>query len=56
MFDPQRAMIGLFAFLFALAVLIHFVLLSSPRYNWFETAPAASAAAVELIDTDFRAV
>ncbi|MEO0398647.1 MAG: light-harvesting antenna LH1, alpha subunit [Pseudomonadota bacterium] len=54
MFDPRRAMIGMFAFLFALAVFIHFVLLSSPRYNWFETAPSTDAAAVELVEPAFR--
>ncbi|MEM9168550.1 MAG: light-harvesting antenna LH1, alpha subunit [Pseudomonadota bacterium] len=49
LFDPRRAMIGMFGFLFVLAVLIHFVLLSSPRYNWLETSPttAASNAFVE---------
>jgi len=31
------------AFLFVLAILIHFILLSSPRYNWLGTTPAAVA-------------
>jgi light-harvesting complex 1 alpha chain len=39
LFDPRRALIGLFVFLFVLALLIHFILLSSPRYNWLDTAP-----------------
>lgn len=43
LFDPRRALIGLFIFLFTLAILIHFILLSSPRYNWLETAPEESA-------------
>jgi light-harvesting complex 1 alpha chain len=33
-FDPRRALIGLFAFLFTLALLIHFILLSTPRFDW----------------------
>lgn len=37
LFDPRRALIALFTFLFVLAILIHFVLLSSPRYNWLDT-------------------
>lgn len=49
LFDPRRAIIGLFIFLFTLAVLIHFVLLSSPRYNWLDTS-ASSQAAIETID------
>ena len=33
-FDPRRTLGGLFAFLFVLALLIHFILLSSPGFNW----------------------
>lgn len=33
-FDPRRTLTGLFAFLFVLALLIHFILLSSPGFNW----------------------
>lgn len=33
-FDPRRALSGLLAFLFVLALLIHFILLSSPAFNW----------------------
>lgn len=42
LFDPRRALIGLFTFLFILAILIHFILLSSPRFNWLDTAPETS--------------
>lgn len=48
LFDPRRILIALFTFLFALALLIHFILLSTDRFNWLEgprtvvsqTAPA----------------
>ena len=43
LFDPRRTLIALFTFLFALAVIIHFILLSTERYNWLEN-PAGSAA------------
>ena len=33
-FDPRRALIGLFTFLFTLAIVIHFILLSTERFNW----------------------
>jgi light-harvesting complex 1 alpha chain len=36
LFDPRRALITIFTFLFALALLIHFILLSTDRYNWLE--------------------
>ncbi len=47
LFDPRRVLVGLFAFLFVLALLIHFILLSTSRFNWIEgpTAPKASAMA-----------
>ena len=36
MFDPRRALVALFTFLFVLAILIHFMLLSTDRFNWIE--------------------
>ena len=39
LFDPRRALIGLFAFLFVLALVIHFILLSTNRFNWLEGHP-----------------
>ncbi|UXH78592.1 light-harvesting antenna LH1, alpha subunit [Roseateles amylovorans] len=36
LFDPRRALVALFAFLFVLALVIHFVLLSTNKYNWLD--------------------
>jgi light-harvesting complex 1 alpha chain len=36
LFDPRRTLVALFTFLFALALLIHFILLSTNRFNWLE--------------------
>jgi light-harvesting complex 1 alpha chain len=36
LFDPRRALIALFVFLGVLALLIHFILLSSNRFNWID--------------------
>ena len=36
LFDPRRALVALFTFLFVLALIIHFILLSTDRYNWLE--------------------
>jgi len=41
LFDPRRALVGLFVFLFVLALLIHFILLSTDRFNWMEGASAS---------------
>lgn len=41
LFDPRRTLIALFTFLFALALLIHFILLSTDRFNWIEGPRAA---------------
>ena len=34
MFDPRQVMVGIAAFLFTLALMIHFILLSTDRYDW----------------------
>ncbi|HBO13302.1 MAG TPA: light-harvesting protein [Halieaceae bacterium] len=48
-FDPRRIMIATAAFLFTLALLIHFILLSTERFNWLEEdAPAAATASAEV--------
>ena len=52
LFDPRRALVALFTFLFALALLIHFILLSTDRFNWIEGPRAPKAkAALELPTT-----
>jgi len=35
-FDPRRTLVALFAFLFVLALLIHFILLSTDKFNWLD--------------------
>ncbi len=45
LFDPRRTLIALFTFLFVLALIIHFILLSTSRFNWLEGAPAAKKTA-----------
>ena len=45
LFDPRRVLIGLFIFLFTLALLIHFILLSTDRFNWIEGVGAATPVA-----------
>jgi len=49
LFDPRRALIALFVFLFTLALLIHFILLSTDRFNWLEGARADQAAVSETV-------
>ena len=36
LFDPRRTLIALFTFLFVLALVIHFILLSTDRFNWLD--------------------
>lgn len=45
LFDPRRALIGLFTFLLVLALTIHFILLSTARYDWLEQGLDRSAVA-----------
>lgn len=43
LFDPRRTLVALFTFLFALALLIHFILLSTDRFNWLDGPHKARA-------------
>ncbi len=45
-FDPRRIMIALTLFLAVLALTLHFIMLSTAKYNWIEgsAAPAVSSA------------
>ncbi len=36
LFDPRRTLIALFIFLLVLALVIHFILLSTSRFNWLD--------------------
>ncbi|MES2974279.1 MAG: light-harvesting antenna LH1, alpha subunit [Pseudomonadota bacterium] len=47
LFDPRRTLIALFTFLFALALVIHFILLSTDRFNWLE-GPAKGKVAGQM--------
>ena len=47
LFDPRRALVALFVFLFGLALLIHFILLSTDKYNWIEGGYKGKAAATQ---------
>ena len=36
LFDPRRSLVALFVFLFVLALVIHFILLSTDKFNWLD--------------------
>ena len=52
LFDPRRTLVALFTFLFILALLIHFILLSTNRFNWIE-GPRTEATSQVVADTNF---
>lgn len=51
LFDPRRASIGLVVFLAVLAFSIHFILLSTDRFNWIEgvKSDASSLTTTEMV-------
>ncbi|WP_306120399.1 MULTISPECIES: light-harvesting antenna LH1, alpha subunit [unclassified Roseitalea] len=49
-FDPRKTLVVQGVFLFSLAVLIHFVLLSTERYNWLEGNPVGGAAVEQSME------
>ena len=48
MFDPRRTLIALAVFLAVLAFTIHFILLSTNRFNWIEGPKKAAALDVAI--------
>ena len=48
LFDPRRVLVGLFAFLTVLALLIHFICLGTYRFNWLAGNPAVRSHAAEV--------
>lgn len=48
LFDPRRVLVALAVFLFVLALLIHFILLSTSRFNWLEGPTRAGGVAQQL--------
>ncbi len=52
LFDPRRTLISLFTFLFTLAIVIHFILLSTERFNWLENPRPGTAAQSAPAETE----
>ncbi len=50
-FDPRRTLVALAVFLFVLALLIHFILLSTDRFNWLDGPATPTAVAAAPADT-----
>jgi light-harvesting complex 1 alpha chain len=44
LFDPMRTMVAQGIFLFALAAMIHLILLSTNKYNWLDGARTGAVA------------
>ena len=51
LFDPRRSLIALFTFLFVLALVIHFILLSTERFNWLEGGAASGGDTTAMLQS-----
>ncbi len=59
LYDPRRVLIGVFSWLAVLALLVHFILLGTERFNWLggpASASASSEAAEEVASLSARQV
>ncbi len=54
--DPRRALIGLGAWLAFLALVLHFIMLSTDRFNWIEGPRASRVKAAEVVPAPAPAV
>lgn len=48
LFDPRRVLVAMATFLFGLALLIHFILLSTDKFNWLDGPKKVKTAAVQM--------
>jgi light-harvesting complex 1 alpha chain len=48
LFDPLRTMVAQAVFLFALAAMIHLILLSTNKFNWLDGPKKAAAGTAQL--------
>ncbi len=55
LFDPRRVLVALGVFLFVLALLIHFILLSTSRFNWLDGPHAVKTGELTVM-SDIRPV
>jgi len=57
LFDPRRALVGLATFLFTLAIIIHFIVLSTDRFNWIEGPSASNDISIQqMIEGDVQPI
>ena len=50
LFDPRRTLVALATFLFVLAIMIHFILLSTDRFNWLDgKGPVKTGQTIEQV-------
>jgi len=49
LFDPLRALVAQGIALFAIAVMIHLILLSTNKFNWLDGPQAAPAATSQVV-------
>lgn len=47
LYDPLRAMVAQGVFLFALAAMIHLILLSTPTFNWLDGPKARATVSMQ---------
>ena len=49
LFDPRRMLVANAIFLFTLAIVIHFLVLSTDRFNWIEGPSMSAVPAVQMM-------
>ncbi|MFN0025265.1 MAG: light-harvesting antenna LH1, alpha subunit [Parvularculaceae bacterium] len=52
LFDPRRALVAILTFAFLMVMLMHFIMLSTDRFNFLGGAPAAPATAMGIESND----
>jgi len=55
LFDPRRALVAMAGFLFTLAIVIHFIVLSTDRFNWIE-GPSTAVSQLDVMQGDINPI
>ncbi|MEM9617862.1 MAG: light-harvesting antenna LH1, alpha subunit [Pseudomonadota bacterium] len=53
-FDPRRALIGILTFAFLVVMLMHFIMLSTERFNFLGGSTASDSAAISTPVSNVR--
>ena len=53
LFDPRRSLVAVLLFAFTVVMIMHFIMLSTERFNFLGGSSVSDTAAITITDTEF---